>query len=288
MPMRILATLWLVLTSACGGSDPGNPDGPSGGPDAGDDAPELRLDKSGTIAFVEGSGVYAALYDRTYEQPLPARVAAAGDCALYRRTNPSCPGGCNANDVCIADNQCAPGARFASAGDITVTGLREPATLTPSPYGYVAPTLPADFFADDAAIHVSAAGDVIPAFAADVGGVVPLVHQIAGDFVELHDGEDETIRWTPEPGDARIQIALYLGWHGTPWTDLLICETADDGELVIPAATIDPMSYLDGAALFQWPSWISRYRRAWVTTPVGDLEIIAASQAALGLIHPMP
>jgi hypothetical protein len=280
--------LFLLAAAACGGSDPANPDGPPGGPDAGGDAPDFRVDRSGTIAFVEGSGVYAALHDRSHEQPMPTRIAAAGDCATYRRPTPTCPGGCDVNQVCDADNQCVAGALFTDAGDITVTGLREPVTLTPTPYGYDSPILPADFFADDAAIHVSAAGGDIPAFAADVGGVVPLVHQIAGKYVELNDGEDETIRWTPGSGDARIQVALYLGWHGMPWTDLLICETADDGELVIPSATIDPMSYLEGAALFQWPSWIARYRRAWVTTPVGDIEIIAASQSPLGVVHLMP
>jgi len=290
-PRRLLPAALVALLvpglAACGGSSAGDPDAPAGTPDAGGEPPAFRVDRAGTVSMTEGGsgGVYAALYDRAFEQPLPLVVATAGDCAVYHRDAPTCAGGCGA-DICVADGQCAPYAMAASAGEIAITGLRQPVTLTPSAYGYTSPSLPADFFADDAAIHVSATGDAIPAFTADVGGVAPLVDQLGGG-VELRDGEDETIRWTPAAGDAQIQLALALGWHGQPWTDLLLCETADDGELVVPAALVTEMPYFE-VGLFQWPSWIMRFHRAWVTTAGGPIEIIAASQVGLGLSHPMP
>jgi hypothetical protein len=275
--MRTSVLLVLVL-AACGGGS-GTSDGPGARSDAGLPAFDFRVDHRGQIALTENWGAYVALFDRGFEQPLPTRIATDGECALYRRTNPSCPGGCNAGEVCVADDTCAPGALRASAGDITITGLREAAVFTPSEFGYTGPTLPADMFADDATIHVSAAGDDLAAFTADVGGVAPLITELTG-LIELHDGADETIRWTADAGGARIQIALYLGWHGSPWTDLLICETADDGELTIPSALIEQFPYFEGG-LFQWPSWISRFRRAWA----GDIEVIASHQVTLGVSH---
>jgi hypothetical protein len=282
--LRGALVLFLFATACGSGASSDEPDAPPPGtPDAAvGDPPGFRVDKAGTISLIEGSGVYAALFDRPYDQPLPIEIVSSGDCTVYRRPTPSCPAGCGA-DACVADNQCAPYAVFASAGDLTITGLREPATLVPSPFGYTMPPLPDDLFADDAAIHVAAAGAALPAFTADVGGVAPLALALSG-AVELRDGEDEIIRWTSAAGGARIQLALALGWHGAPWTDLLLCETADDGELVVPAAAVNAMPYFE-VGFAQSPSWIARFRRAWVTTPAGPIEIIAASQLPLGLTH---
>ena len=277
----------LLFVAACGGGGSGDDgvDGPPGsdGPPGGDG---FRADGAGIVGLVETTGVYAGLFDRVFEAPVPERIAMDGDCAVYHRSTPTCTPACSGSDVCVAMDQCAPYPRTISAGTITITGLRQPAELLWQQFGYLMPTLPADFFADDAAIHVEAPGDAVPAFSADLGGVAPLVHA-EGGLIETRDGEDETISWTAAAGGARIQIALYLGWHGSPWTDLLVCETADDGELVIPAALIERMPYFD-IGLFQWPSWIRRFRRAWVTAPVGPIEILVASEQQLGFSHLMP
>lgn len=280
-PLRLALGLVLVLVlGACGGgSSSTDPDAPPGTLDAAETPPPpFRLDSAGRVALFEPAGAYVFLYSKRFEQPWPVQVASDGDCAVYHRPTPTCAGGCGAG-VCVAPDTCSPAAALASAGDITITGLREPATFTPGQFGYTGPTLSGDFFADDAQIHVSAAGADLGAFSADVGGVAPLSIGFAA-LVELHDGEDETLAWTPAPGGARIQVALYLGWHGSPWTDLLVCETADDGDLTIPHGLIEQMPYFE-VGLFQWPSSVMRFRRAWA----GDVEILAASEIDLGMTH---
>jgi hypothetical protein len=273
MTIRI-ATLCAALV-ACGegaGSHVG--DAPPG------ETPGYRLDSAGTINIVEVGGVWATLYDQPIERPLPVIAAAGGDCVLYQRALPSCPAGCP--EACIGDNTCGPYARYSNAGDITITGLRQPATLTPSEFGYVAPSMPPDMFADDAMIHIAAAGGPITGFSADMRGVAPL--EDSPQQVVLHDGEDHAIHWKPVPGDARIEVALYLGWHGAPWTDLLICETADDGELVIPAQVFAPMSHFS-IGLFQWASWVARFRRTYVEGTTGPIEIKVANMVPVSLSH---
>jgi hypothetical protein len=283
------ASALAVAVAACGGGDdnPGTPDAPATTPDGPPVGPGgFRIDKSGGLALVEEYSTYAAFWDRAFEQPLPVAAATEGDCTVYRRALPQCPDGCGV-EVCVADDTCAPRADRASAGEIEITGLTIPMTLVPAEFGYeFPPIIPPDLFADDAAIHVAAAGAEIPAFSVDLTGVPPLVTDVG--LVELEDGQDETVTWTAAPGDARIQLALLTGWHGAPWTAMLLCETKDDGELVVPASLVEQMPYLGEVGLFQWPSWILRFHRVWVEAPVGSIEIMTGSQIGLGLTHLRP
>jgi hypothetical protein len=270
-----------ALVSGCGSGSSADPDAVPGTP------PEFRVDGTGTIALIESDivlgGVHVYLFDRAVEQPIPDRVAEAGDCAIYRRARPTCSDGCPTGR-CVADDTCAPFPVPASAGDIELTGLRVSLTMTPNGFGYDMPSLPEDLFADDAAIHIAAAGAAIPAFTADLAGVAPLITAVP-EVVEIDDGVDEVFTWTPAAGGAQIQIALHFGWHGNPWTDLLICETADDGEYVLPAALIEQLPHFTGGKL-PWPSWIGRFRRTWIATAAGPIEIHVASQQGFYLSHP--
>jgi hypothetical protein len=291
-----------VVAAACGSSDPGNPDG--AGDDGADDAadpdariptgddPAFRIDRVGDVEVVEGWGLVINLYDKPFELPEPVIIASGGDCVFYQRPMPACPEGCPGITTCVADDVCEPRAQWSEAGAITFTGLQVgAATFTPGEYGYTGPNLGwEDLFADDAELHVAAAGGALPAFAADLTGVVPLdVNETQFLSIELIDGVDEVVRWTPPPAgaEARIQLALTFGWHGAPWDAQLLCETADDGELVIPGTLIAEMPYLD-VDLFQWPSWIQRFRRAEIDTPLGPIQISTASLVNAAVTHPIP
>ena len=159
LPFAVLAAL-----AGCGG-DPA--DTPDAGPllDAGDG--DFPVARAGFINLIEDGflGTYALIQDRP-ELPVPAAVAQANDCTVFRRPSPAlCDPPCS-DGVCTAPDTCTPYAQNASAGVITVGGLRAPLTFVPGNFGYTPqPAPPADLFDPGATISVSAPGDVTPAFA---------------------------------------------------------------------------------------------------------------------------
>jgi hypothetical protein len=277
----MLVTLVLV---ACGGSGAGDGDDDGPGLDAGDGT--FRIDKVGTINLIEGGflGVYASLQDGP-ELPTPSSIANDDECVVYRRPPAAlCDPACS-NAACTAPDTCTPFAQNASAGRITVTGLRAPLAFVPGAFGYVPEPSPSeDLFDPGAAITVSAPGDVTPAFSVSLTAPAPLGAPFQN--LTLRDGEDATITWTPAGGGARsIQVALVVGWHGAPPEAMMICETDDDGALTIPGALVTALPRA-ASSLESHPSWILRFDRAVVAAPAGPVEIVVGSQVSLYFAHP--
>jgi hypothetical protein len=177
----------------------------------------------------------------------------------------------------VGEDECAPFPGSLSAGAITVTGLLEPLRFLPSEYGYTPDgELPEDeVFGDDAVIVVSAPGEEVPAFTLQATGVPPLQADVS-ESLQIDDGEDELIQWTAA-GVGRIQLLLVFGHHGAPYLSLLVCETDDDGELVVPGDLIaqfprPPLSVL------HHPSWLARFNRDVIDTAAGPIELFVASR----------
>ncbi len=282
--MRTPAAALLISLAACG--SPG--DAPiDGGPllDAGDGS--FRIDKVGTINLIEGSflGVYALVQDRP-ELPTPVAIAQVGDCTVFRRPAPAlCDPACT-DGVCTAPGACTPYAQNASAGRITIGGLRAPLTFVPGAFGYVPEPAPSgdDLFDPGAAITVSAPGDVTPAFSVSLDA--PATLEAPFQNLTLRDGVDATVTWTAGAGGAgSIQVALLVGWHGAPPEATMICETADDGSLTIPGALVTALPRAS-SGLESHPSWILRFDRAVVAAPAGPIEVVAGSQLGLYFTHP--
>ena len=291
----------LVLATACG--DDGGVTADAGGDhDAGDDSdgaapdgggggePGYRTDLVGAIQLVEsgtggGVSVFAYLQDRPYA-PRERRGVSSGDCALYDHEpagecTPACDGFCNANGVC------EPYPEPASAGDITITGLREALLLVEGDFGYRPEPYPlGDLFADDAIITAVAAGAEVDAFALSARGVAALEDELGG--WDLVDGVDFPITWTPSAAAARVQLSLRIGWHGAPYEMMLLCETADDGTLTIPGELIEEMLPFGGIGLFPHPSEMTRLHRSVVTTSVGPVELVVGSAAGINWSHNAP
>jgi hypothetical protein len=300
--MRAHPTVSLLLSAllslvACG--DDGAPGADAATPDAGEvdatvadaatpDAatlPPFRTDLVGTLLLVESefagpsAGVWAWIHDRP-DEPQPVQIDAAGDCSLWQRPAPGfCDPPCGG--TCLPDGTCVPFPVFVDVGEIAVSGLLAPLTFVPDPgTGIYDPTpVPGDdVFTSGAAITAVAEG-----FSLSATGVPPLVTD--AQVVELHDGLDTVIAWTPE-GVGRVQVALRLGWHGAPWTDQLLCETADDGSVTIPAALASQFPYFEGG-LFQVPSSLTRFERDVVETAEGPIELLVGSSVLVYVMHPL-
>jgi hypothetical protein len=282
--MRRHSKLLLALSACDATGAPATADaGPQ--PDAGPN--DFRVDKIGFVNLIEnGAGYYSlfALIQDRPELPTPITLAQDGECTVYGRPAPAfCEPAC-VDSLCTAPDVCTPWGANASAGTITVTGLKQALVFQHGMYGYEPQPPPAgDLFDGGDVITVSAPGEVTPGFSVNVTGVATLTAPFQN--VELVDGVDHEFTWTAASGGARILLALIVGWHGGPYEAMLLCETDDDGALSVPGALIAQLPR-QTTGLEQHPSWLMRFSRATVSTPAGPIEIVAGSQVGLYFSHP--
>ncbi|MBK7192462.1 MAG: hypothetical protein IPH80_08290 [Myxococcales bacterium] len=263
-----------ALLAACGGADPANPDA---GPtlDAGSD--DYHVDRVGYVNVIEGGAflsVFAAVADGP-ERPLPAAIAADGDCAVYRRPAPAlCQPACDG--VCEAPGVCRPWAQAVDVGTITVTGLKQPLAFVRGGFGYEPTPAPgtADLFDAGDPIAITAPGAAIGGFDVALTGVADLTGTT--QTLTLTDGQPAEVTWAAA-GSGRVQLALLVGWHGAPWEAMLLCETADDGALTIPGALVTALPHAS-SGLESHTSTITRFTRKSVLAPAGVIEFVVGSQ----------
>lgn len=280
MPGKRILAATIVWAAACGDDGTGAPVDAGVILDAGPG--DYHPERAGYVNVVEGPGlaVYALVQDGP-ERPVPAPIAQEGDCVVYRRPPPAlCDPPCT-DGVCEAPGTCVPWSQDVDAGTITVTGLKAPLRFERGEFGYEpTPFPPQDLFDDGDAITIAApgAGGGIPGFSVALTGVAPLAG--APPTLALGDGRDLPVAWTPSGGDARVQLALVVGWHGAPYEAVLLCETDDDGSLVVPGAIV---TALPGASngLEQHLSSMMRFRRASVVGPHGPIEFLVGTQVVV-------
>jgi hypothetical protein len=303
--MTQLALVLVVVFAACGGGSSSFPDaGPI--PDAGVDAANPR-DVIGTVTVVEDrsyqddgtgpveyrqSGVSAQLYqDRA---PSFHRVAMTGGSCLLRRYTPSsCTPACT-DGLCVETDVCEPWPTLVSAGELTVTGLIEPVSITPQGGYYYSDILPPELFADTATVHAAFAGEELPALTIDAGAVSGLGTDFT-DKITLLPGQDHTITWVPG-GGGRVRLTLNSNnaGHGSPFAAIIECEVDDSaGAITVPAALVDAfpetMAWHICAGSDCPPSHLRRYRAG--AAPIGanqEIQLVVASQHTFGVDHILP
>ena len=221
-------------------------------------------------------------------------VARAGDCVLLRYTPALCTPACAADLLCVDTDVCDPPTRFQPAGQLTSAGLRVPLTMDgPDGYYYAQDQLPEDVFTDDAIVTATLAGDDHRAHAITTRGVPPIVAAIELGQITLVPGQDQTVRWTPAAGGARVRVTLNSNnqGHGAPYYGIIDCDSDDGaGEVTIAAALVDGFP-----ATRAWdscagsdcpPSTIRRYHRGAVDLGAGgEAELIVGSQLDFGVDH---
>jgi hypothetical protein len=290
---RCCALVALVALAACGGGGDQD-DGPV--PDGSSPSTTAYVaNRAGTLLLTEGMGGFinfgAFFYDRT-ELPLATRVASEGDCEVW--THPTPPAQCTppcVNSFCLADDHCEPFPNPVDHGEIVIAGLDEPLRFTPFGSGYVSdpPSPPEQLFSDGAAITASAAGADGPGFTLEVTGVADLEADLDledGFRLTIEDGVDEVIGWTAADS-GRIQLALLVGHHGSPFEALLVCETEDDGELVVPGRLITEFPHAQPTGLEQHSSWLARFSRDVLETDAGPIELFLSHRVMIPVLsHP--
>jgi hypothetical protein len=287
-----------VMSSACGGDDGGggaadaNSDGGGGGPDGSTArATDYVANAAGLISLTEGPASWLVFTQKLYARmsdapavPAASVLASAGECEIWVHPAPAfCDPPCNLG-VCVADDECVPFPNVVSAGDVTLSGLLEPLRFVAGEFGYLPDhEIPGDdLFADGAAITASASGGDVPGFTLEATGVPSLEADLdleSGGVLRIEDGVDEIIRWTAEE-TGRIQLGLVVGHHGSDYEALLVCETEDDGELVVPGDLISqfPRQMSD---LESHTSWLARFSRDVVDTDAGPIELFVSTSVII-------
>lgn len=208
-------------------------------------------------------------------------LAEEGDCKLIvgDRTEPFlCDPECDWGELCV-DGECLPYPELAPAGTLTVQGLNAEVVLEPDEQGWYpgAWDLPGDLFSPGAPVHVTTTGGATPALDLSAEGVQTLV---ADDSMNTFEpGEDYALTWEPTTeGRGRIQLRVMTGWHGSANLTTILCETEDDGELVVPASLTSE---------FQIPScgecevsYFGRFTRDVVDFGDGPIELLVTSRYA--------
>jgi len=301
-PLASAALALVLLTApACESTDTATDAGNDAGNDAvvvdlvtdlpGDTAEPphpLAIELAGSIRVLEerwsGSEAGASRVEAwLWQAPVPTTqevTAEEGDCKLLvgALTDPwNCTPECTWGETLCVDGTCVPYPAPVSAGVLTLAGLSEPVSLAPLadkryPAVY---ELPADVFDAGTIVHVTSPGADLPALDLTARGVAPL----EADVPTLVPGQPLVLTWTVPtqvvPG-AHILLQLMTGWHGSPNLTTIWCETADDGELTVPASL---------TAEFPIPScgeceisYLSRFTRDVVDFGQGPIELFVGSR----------
>lgn len=275
-----LAAALALLATSCGDDLAAPPDA-APNPDARPD--EYQPEAIGLVNLIGGADgeVVASLHDRP--DPLaPELRGRQGECALYvRRVPAACTPRCGADSVCVAEDECAALAHPVSAGDITVSGLRQRLVFRTSPDGYRPESLPPEeLFDTGARIRVTAPGATVAGFSVELDGVPRLA--VGFSQLVLHADRDTRLHWTAA-GVGRVAAVLAVGRPAAPFSSMLLCEADDYGSLTIPAELAARLPR-PGAGEEDRAAMI-RLQRAVLPTPAGVIEVIAGQKIAVELVR---
>jgi hypothetical protein len=233
----------------------------------------------GVIHLLSGPAgqVDAELHDRP--DPLaPVLRHQLGSCDLYLQPVAEDCGPCDG--VCVSVDECAARPRPASAGPISVTGLRRGLVFRPGPLGYDADSEPSkDLFEVGAHIRVVASGDQVPGFSADLTGVPPL--EVGFAELVLARGRDTRLIWTAA-GVGRVAVTVVTRpVGGAGFSSMLRCEADDFGTMTLGAdiAARLPEPRADEEQL----ATVSRLHRTVLPLAAGPVELLVGSQLEVPL-----
>lgn len=185
--------------------------------------------------------VIAAVYAWAYPSDITETVKSeSAECAVYTYGLEFCDPACaSGNEVCIGNNTCRAKPALVGVGDVTIEGVGD-TTLKLSNvnnnYQNVGAITYPGFNAGDP-IQLSATGGYYPAFDITTSGVEPVV--LSQSSYVLSSKSDFVLEWTPSSvaSSVPIQVLLNVSKHGGSY-GYLKCETADTGQLTIPAEQI--------------------------------------------------
>jgi Cys-rich repeat protein len=190
-------------------------------------------------SYIDYSIVDGAIADGVVPVTILENVGEEGDCTLLRRNNPFCDPACSPDETCDPVLGCVPYPADQDLGTVTVDGLLEEVVMEPiSPgFSYFDVQLPHPVYEPGSLITLTSTGAAVEPLEMYGVGVIPL--ELPQPDLILARDEDLVMTWTPPGGPVRstVYARVTVDQHGlTPIQ--LTCQTADDGELAIPASLV--------------------------------------------------
>ncbi|MFN7142847.1 MAG: hypothetical protein ACK4YP_03660 [Myxococcota bacterium] len=180
--------------------------------------------------------VTGAVSDGVVPASVLTNVLTSGDCVIWRRENPFCDPGCDPGYTCDFDGTCVPYPTAQDLGDVTVTGLFQPVTMTPvTPgYTYFDTSLDNPPWEPGALVTLASEGGAYAPFT--LHGVAPVtLAPVTMEWI-VTEGEPLAVAWDAPTGPVRTEVVLTLriDQHGLTPSNIE-CVFADDGAAEVPA-----------------------------------------------------
>ena len=288
-----LALVASLSPIACGGDDgggevdasPGEVDASSDQPDA---APVAGCPASIHASFdVSSSPEYGTLFGAYDDVPMPTALeekVREGECAFFAPEPPFCDPACEGETFCATGGVCRGFPLHIDIGTIRVTGTDPELVLDANDYGYynTESQLPSLFQPGDQLTLTGGGEGDVPAIDLTVRGVAPLAEP---GLVTAREHEDLVITWEPDPsGSEGTELILHADNDHHGIQAYIECRGPDDGELVIPAAVLDPLILAgeSGIGTYIENAWMKRINQATVDTDRGCLAFQSIWQVPVG------
>jgi len=248
---------------------------------------ETTSDSGSTFAYVWPWGIYDAPYPGNLLGVVwgPYGLAVTeeeGDCAFLENLGYGfCDPPCGTDEYCSDDDLCEPWPQYRDAGILTVSGLAEPLTITPSEHGYYSvdwTCCPESLFGGGETVELRAEGNETPAFEVTAVAVAPIEPPLDCGL-PLGDGGIE-ITWIPSDIGGTVRWEMIAAPHAGQGP-MILCETDDTGSLIVPAALLQRYVALPR---YHETYRLSRYQRAAAEVDHGhqiSLEVASARRCDL-------
>ncbi len=296
----------LVCMPACsdGSSEVRDAEAPESSIEVSLDSCEPAEPMAGIIDVSESADVFhptsiSTVSARLEDSPQLALHEVAAELGACRHLSASvgfCDPACERGNACTVDDQCKPYPIGISGGTLTLGGLARRLVLEPDerqPGTYRGPAgLPTELFHDGDVITAKLAGEAFPATSFAARGVTPIDATLTAEGLDLVDGQDTELGWTPGPDPGacvRVTLNGSNQLHGAPLEDIVECFGRDTGSLIIPQSLVEALPYGDTPEVtegYDWPhSELTRYTRHTRATEHGPAALVVRSTTSFRLRH---
>lgn len=296
----------LVCMQACadGSGEPRDADVPPGSIEVALDPCEPAEPVAGSIdvstSFDSFHGAAVAKVSAELEDAPKLRLhevaATQGTCRHLRAAVGFCDPPCSSGDACTLDDECQPYPLGISGGTLTIDGLARKLVIAPEerqPGVYTGPAgLPAELFDAGDVITATLGGDGFAAASFTAQGVAAIDATLTLLGLDLVDGQDTEITWTPGPDQSACVLVTLNGsnqLHGAPLEDIVQCVGPDTGSMIVAEALVEALPYGDTPEVtegYDWPhSELTRYTRHTRETQHGAASLVVRSTAYFRLRH---
>lgn len=192
---------------------------------------------------IEGNGgsyVTGSVGDGVIPATVLTGLETAGECTLWRKEVLFCDPSCEPGYTCDFDGTCVPYPEGQDLGTVTVTGLVQAVSMSPTVPGntYYDTTVPTPPWEPGALVTLSTTGGVYDPFV--LYGVTPDAFALDSLAWQLTEGAGLTVTWAAPTSNTRskVRISMNIDQHGTTPVSA-VCWFDDDGSAEVPAAIID-------------------------------------------------